>query len=57
LSSGRENLQPPELKILRGLWKIFGAKVLDTISGPVPVDWDAAAQLATMVITAHRPKP
>jgi hypothetical protein len=39
------------------LWKIFGAKVLETISGPVPVDWDAAAQLATTVITAHRPKP
>jgi hypothetical protein len=42
----KKSLEPTELKILRGLWKIFGAKTLELVSGPVPIDWEAAAELA-----------
>ncbi|HEY3497878.1 MAG TPA: tetratricopeptide repeat-containing protein [Polyangiaceae bacterium] len=42
----KKRLEPRELKVLRGLWKIFGSKTLDAVAGPVPIDWAAAAEVA-----------
>jgi hypothetical protein len=47
----KKSLEPRQLKILRGFWKIFGQKTLEQISGPVPIDWEAAAQVVTAAIS------
>lgn len=41
----KRDLEPAELKILRGVWKVFGAKALEVFTGGVPVDWNAAVEL------------
>jgi hypothetical protein len=47
----KKSIEPTELKVLRGLWKIFGAKTLELVTGPVPVEWDAAAAVAAKVVS------
>lgn len=46
LAAWKRSLEPTEGKLLRALWKLFGAKALEAASGGVPVDWDAAVKLA-----------
>jgi hypothetical protein len=47
----KRELEPAELKIVRGLWKVFGAKALEALTGGVPVDWNAALELIRKLAT------
>jgi hypothetical protein len=39
------SLEPMQYKIVRGLWKVFGSKGLELITGGIPVDWNEVAAL------------
>jgi hypothetical protein len=39
-------------KIVREPWKIFGAKSAEALTGGIPVDWDAAVEVAREVLKA-----
>lgn len=52
IEAWKRALEPAELKILRGVWKVFGAKALDAFTGGlVPVDWNAALELVRKLST------
>lgn len=46
----KRDLEPTELKILRSVWKVFGAKTLETFTG-VPIDWNEAVELVRKLST------
>jgi hypothetical protein len=47
----KRDLEPGELKIVRGLWKVFGSKCLEALTGGIPVDWDEALTLVRNLST------
>jgi hypothetical protein len=49
----QKDLEPAELKFLRGAWKIFGTKTFDVLTGGF-VDWDAASELAASVVAKYQ---
>lgn len=51
IAQWREDLQPAELKIIRALWKVFGGKVLQSLTPGLPVDWDQALKLVRKLIS------
>jgi hypothetical protein len=50
----KKQLEPNELKIVRGLWKIFGAKAFEAVTAGVPVDFAAAAELAIEIARSQK---
>ncbi len=50
LEQWKRDIEPNALKFARALWKIFGAKAAEALTGPLPLDWEAAAEAAASLL-------
>jgi hypothetical protein len=55
LKQWRRDLEPRELKFLRGVWKVFGAKSLEVLTGGF-IEWGEAAAVAAGIVAKYGPR-
>lgn len=53
LAEWKKQLEPKDLKILRGLWKLLGSRAVEAVTGGA-VDLDAAAALAADLVKGRK---